>query len=409
MPPSVKNVLIGIFVIAAMCIIAYMLLFLHPKVGDNAKTIRVRFTDVDKVNVGTRVTFAGRPVGEVISIQELPEARTGRTTEKGDIYVYELVLKVDSSVDIFNSDTIGLRTSGLLGERNVEINPQPLQPGQHLRNVEEEILYAEITTSVEETMKEIGELTKKFGVVLDDLHDFMLEIKKDEIVHFMKKSVENVIQITDSLNHPEKWEQTLNNIVHISEKSSLTVDNFHIISERLKTSTEDIALIMEDIQTTTQNAVVFSEKANVIIDHTLQGEGSVGKLFMKDDSYLRFKSILHKGEVVMNDINTYGLLFHSNKRWQRLQAKRLGMLEKLSNPMLFNNYFNDEITLIGDSLSRVSFALDEAESYPQSLLCDPKFTKQFAELLQQVEQMSENLKMYNEQIVDQDKCPCMNE
>src|SRR5947209_20418902 len=100
MAASIKNILIGIFVLTAIGIIVFMVLFLHPSVGDNAKTLRVRFTDIDKVNVGTRVTFAGRPVGEVVSIQELPDARTNRISKNGDIYVYELVLKVDSAVDV---------------------------------------------------------------------------------------------------------------------------------------------------------------------------------------------------------------------------------------------------------------------------------------------------------------------
>ena len=35
----------------------------------------------------------------------------------------------------------------------------------------------------------------------------------------------------------------------------------------------------------------------------------------------------------MNDITTYGLLFQLDKRWQRLQGRRLRLLEKLSSPM----------------------------------------------------------------------------
>ena len=56
-----------------------------------------------------------------------------------------------------------LRTSGLLGERNIEITPLPLIPGEKLQNIENQVLYAEQTTSVEDTMKQFGELSKKFG------------------------------------------------------------------------------------------------------------------------------------------------------------------------------------------------------------------------------------------------------
>ncbi len=391
MASSIKNILIGIFVISAIGIIVFILLFLHPSVGDNAKTLRVRFTDIDKVNVGTRVTFAGKPVGEVISIRELPDARTNRIAKNGDIYVYELVLKVDSGVDVFNTDVISLRTSGLLGERNIEINPRPLQLGEKLQNVENEVLYAAVATSVEDTMATIEVLAKKFDVVLDDFHEMMLEIKKNEIVLKIAKTADNIVDITTALNQPEKWKASLDNVLTLSERANQswtkvdqTIDEFHI---------------------TGRNAELFTQKANEIIDYTRQGKGTLGQLFIGDDLYLRLKSIMHKGEITMNDINRYGLLFHLDKRWQRIQGERLRLLEKLSTPAEFAKYFNQEVDQISSSISRVNIVLNESECYPQSLMFNPKFTERFSDLLRKVEEMEETLKIYNEQIVSQENIP----
>lgn len=412
MPTSIKNILIGIFVITAIGIVIFILLFLHPSVGDNAKTLRVRFNDIDKVNVGTRVTYAGKPVGEVISIEELPEARTSRTAKNGEIFVYELVLKVDSGVDVFNTDVITLRTSGLLGERNIEIDPQPLKPGEALKKVEDEVLYAAISTSVEDTMKQIGALSEKFGVVLDDFHEFMSEIKKEAIVNKVSKSADNILEITENLNQKEKWHQILDNLVKVSERvnhSWNTVDasiqNAYSLSDRANQSWTTVDRTISDFQATAQNANVFAEKANQIIDYTRQGKGNVGQLFVGDDLYLRLKSILHKGEVVMDDMNHYGLLFHLDKRWQRLQGRRLRLLEKLCNPNEFAKYFNEEMDQISSSLSRVSVVLNESECYPQSLIYNPQFTQRFSELLRRVENMEQTLKIYNEQVISQDQLP----
>lgn len=434
MPASIKNILIGIFVITAIAVIVFMLLFLHPSVGDNAKTLRVRFTDIDKVNVGTRVTFAGKPVGEVISIQELPDARTNRVGYHGDIYVYELVLKVDSGVDVFNTDHILLRTSGLLGERNIEINPQPLKPGEKLQKVEDEILYAAHAASVEDTMKQIGDLSQKFGVVLDDFHNLMGDIKQNDVVGKISRSVDNVLGITDALNQPEKWRQALDNILTFTERvnhswhtvdTSLqniysltdrahrswttidkTLDNFHELSLRTQRSWNTVDRAFDEFYTTARNAVTFSEKANQIIDYTRQGKGTLGQLFVGDDLYLRLKSIFHKGEVTMGDINTYGLLFHLDKRWQRVQGRRLHLLERLSSPTEFATYFNQEMDQISSSLSRVSMVLNESECCPQSLYCNPKFTQGFSDLLRKVENMEETLKIYNEQVIADDQISC---
>lgn len=371
MAASIKNILIGIFVIMAIAIIIFMLLFLHPSVGDNAKTLRVRFTDIDKVNVGTRVTFAGHPVGEVVSIQEIPSARTSRLSNNGDVYVYELVLKVDSSVDVFNTDEILLRTSGLLGERNIEINPRPLKPGEKLQKVENEVLYAAQPTSVEDTMKQLGELSKKFRVVLDDFHQIMGDIQKEQIVTKIGKSSQNLLDMTDALNQPEKLRQTIDNVLTLSQRvnhswntvdhslqniSHLTdrahrswtildetLNHFHTLCQRANCSWMTVDQTLDNLHTTSRNAVTFSEKANEILDYIRQGKGTLGQLLIGDDLYLRLKSILHKGEVVMNDINAYGVLFHNNKRWQRLQGRRLRLLEKLSTPNEFARYFNQEM------------------------------------------------------------------
>ncbi len=430
MAASIKNILIGIFVITAIAIIVFIFLFLHPSVGDNAKTLRVRFTDLDKVNVGTRVTFAGRPVGEVVSIKEIPSARTGRVSVHGDVYVYELELKVDSGVDVYNTDEIMLRTSGLLGERNIEINPRPLEPGEKLLRVENEVLYAAQPASVEDTMKQIGELSKKFGTVLEDFHNVMDDIKSEQIITKIGRSAQNIQDITDALNEPEKLRQTLNNALTFSERihhsltsfdNSLqniydlterarrswttvdhTLDNFHQLSYRANNSWSTVDQAITGFHTTATNAIAFTEKANQIMENTSQGRGTLGQLFVGDDLYLRLKSILHKGDVVMNDINAYGLLFHNDKRWQRLQSRRLRLLEKLSSPCEFAQYFNQEMDQISTSLSRVTMLLNESDCYPQSLIYNPDFTRRFSDLLRRVENMEESLKMYNEQVIDQE-------
>ena len=120
-----KNFLIGIFVLVGLGILVYILLFLHPKIGDDGQVLRVRFTDIDKVSIGTRVLFAGHPVGEVTNIQEIEDARQSQELYKGEVYIYELTLKIDSGVIVYTTDEISAMTSGLLGERQVLITPKP--------------------------------------------------------------------------------------------------------------------------------------------------------------------------------------------------------------------------------------------------------------------------------------------
>ncbi|MFN0065570.1 MAG: MlaD family protein, partial [Chlamydiales bacterium] len=114
---------LGLFVIFAILVVAWLFLFLRPSVGDGKKTLRIRFTNVGGVTVGTRVTFGGRAVGEVTEINEIYDARSEKSDSLGNVYFFELIAKVDSKIKIYNYDEIEYTTQGLLGEKSVAIIP----------------------------------------------------------------------------------------------------------------------------------------------------------------------------------------------------------------------------------------------------------------------------------------------
>lgn len=431
MVASAKNILIGVFVLIASAIIVFILLFLHPKVGDNEKTLHVRFTDIDKINIGTRVTYAGRPIGEVVEIQELPDSRAAISHHAGEIYIYELVLKVDSSANVYNTDSIAVRTSGLLGEKNIDVTPRPLQAGQKLYLVNDQILYAVPAETIEDTLKQFADLSEKFDQVLDGLNIAIKKFNKDEIVDKIAKSAQNIVEITDALNQPQKWQQTVDNIWRLSEQANETwsgsidpafrnfnqlteraheswttldeaLEGFHRLSSSANQSWVSVDNTLQQLQTTCSNACEFTQGIKEIIDYTKSGQGTIGRLFMGDDIYLRLRSIFHKGQTIANDINNFGILFQTNRRWQRLNAKRINLLGQLSSPKQFNQYFSGEVDEISTSLSQVSMILNKTACYPQSLLQDPAFLERFSDLLKRVRDVEDALEMYNEQVVDQE-------
>lgn len=360
MGDQVKNMMIGIFVIAAFAIIIFMILFLNPNVGDEGKVIKVRFADIDKISIGTRVTFGGKPVGEVIRIEEIDLGANPRMARDGTVYIYELTLALDSSVDVYTTDEITSRTSGLLGEKSVSIMPMPPKEGQKLILVKDQILYAAETGSVESTLKEFKELSDKIELTLDGFIEAFDELRKQKVWENIGRSVSNVKDITDALNKPEQLSQAVDNVAEITKN--------------------------------TNNLVVNVSK----------GEGSVGKMLVKDDLYLRISSLLSKADTTLNDVNHYGILFHLDKGWQRLRARRLNLMQQLSSPQEFRNYFNDEMDSIVTSLERVSMVLekDSFETCCDELWLDPEYIKVYAELLRRVAMLEEYLQMYNQQVVD---------
>lgn len=360
MPDRIKNLLIGIFVATASGIIIFMLMFLHPFIGDEGQTLRVLFTDIEKVNVGTRVLFAGRPVGEVIAIHEVEDATIHRNSVKGDVYAYELVLSIDSSVKVYNTDKILLKTAGLLGEKSVAIDPEPLKPGQVLHLIgKNEIIYSEQVGSVEDAFREFKEVADKLDIFLEKANEAIEILNNNKTWENLSQSASNIRDVTDRL--VDSWDEvdkTISNIETIS-------DNFEVVSTNIR-----------------------------------EGKGTIGKLVSTDDLYLRLASLLNKGETVFDDINHYGILFHLDKGWQRLRARRMNLLEKLSTPQEFRNYFNDEVDQIQTALSRVSMVIDKSSNcYGYDCLIEnAEFSKVFAELMRRVTALEEELRMYNNQL-----------
>lgn len=388
MADQLKNVMIGIFVLAAVAIIIFALMFLHPSVGDERRVLRVRFVNIDKISVGTRVTFAGKPVGEVAAIHELKDAIVERKPRNGLIYVYELILHVDSNVNVFNTDEISARTSGLLGEKSVVIIPNPPKPDQELRIVNDEILYATEVGSVEDTLKEFKNMAGKFDSALDSINVFFTEVQDEQIVKKAGNVLQNINEITAALDQPEKLSQT--------------VENIHAFSQRVHKSWDTVDIALSDLSDASRNIDRITRDGIDIVTHVKKGRGSVGRLLMTDQLYLKFNSLLSKGETVLNDINHYGLLYNLDKGWQRLRARRLNLLYKLSTPQEFRNFFNDELDQINTSLTRV-YSIVEQSNFAApccSLFENFEFQKVYAELLRRVTDTEEALKMYNQQLVD---------
>jgi phospholipid/cholesterol/gamma-HCH transport system substrate-binding protein len=383
MGDQLKNALIGIFVIAACAIVVFMLLFLHPSIGDERKIFYIRFANIDKISVGTRVTFAGKPAGEVYHIKELESVRTERKGHGGYIYAYELEIRVDSGVNIFNTDQIAAKTSGLLGEKSVAIIPLPAQPGQiPTLIIEKDVLYADESGSLEEAIKSVRDVATKFEGALDAITETFSEIKERKIWEHIGKTAANLNDISSSID-PQQLRRTVDNV---QDLSALALKSW------------------ANVDATILNAKDITSRGKEIINHVARGEGSFGKILYNDELYLRLKGLISKAEITFNDINHYGLLFNSDKGWQRLRARRLNLLQKLSSPQEFQNYFNDEVDQISTSISRVAMILDNSGIQPPCnlLLQDPEYVKVYSDLLRRITDLEESIQMYNQQVINTD-------
>lgn len=392
---SLKNLFVGIFVLGAITILVCTIMFLKPSVGDERQTIYVRFSDINRITVGTRVLFGGRPVGEVAAIEEIKDARSQPTDELGRVYFYQLTLKIDSKTKVFNTDEITLQTSGLLGEKSIAIIPKAPPLGVTPQLVTNQPVYADSVDPFQNALVEFSELSgsmeeafkglskwitqhgeslassiQSFGSASSSIDQVATSINEEKVISSMKKSID---QFGDTLSQVEKT------ICELEEKETFT--NVAAAVKNLKNASRNFELVSQDL---------------------VEGKGTLGRLLVDEDLYLNTNAILTKVNTLINDINHYGLLFHLNKRWQRIRVQKVGLQNALHTPQSFRAYFEEEVDEISTAMGRLSMLIQQAKescTY-ECVFQSEEFKRDFAQLLRQADQLSDNLRLYNQQLLN---------
>jgi len=393
MGEQTKNMLVGFFILAACALTVSLILFLKPSVGDGKKTYVVRFSNINKIGVGTQVMFAGKPVGEVVAVDEIYDARKQPNDTIGRLYFYQLVIKVDSSINIYSTDDVSIQTSGLLGEKSIAITPKVPPKGVTPRLITNQPIYAESLDPIENAFNQLSRLSDEMKVSFKFLNEW-LDKNSEHLTQAVTSFRDAMHEISIAIGDFNR-EEILKDVKGGIDSFTSVMNQVHgFIDEMQKENT------FSNIAETVKNIKIASQNVNIITDDIASGRGTVGKLIKNDDMYLRVTAILSKMDTLMNDVNHYGVLFHLNKSWQRERLQRVTLIHSLDSPVTFKNYFEKEIDDVNMAMSRLSMVIQKAESNPkkESILKDGAFREDFAQLLRDVDQLSSNLKLYNEQL-----------
>ena len=284
MPEASKNIAIGSLVALALGLVLWVLLFLHPSFGDGKFRLHVRFSDIEKITLGTRVTYVGRPVGQVVKIEQVPEEARFASTNPDAIYIYDLTLAIDSHVPLYDSDEITVGTSGLMGERFISVIPRRPKNHQATPLAYDEVIYSSKAPSMSDAFSQMSRVAIKAEETLEVLTSLVKE-NRDELDSTM-----------DSLKSASS---ELNTLLVAANKANI-------------------------IETLSNASVQFDrtmQETHALITKVAGGEGSVGKLLVSDDFYAKTADVMNKLDLLMNDVTHYGVLFHLDKRWQRDQKR----------------------------------------------------------------------------------------
>ncbi|MBM3193046.1 MAG: MCE family protein [Chlamydiae bacterium] len=392
MANQLKNMLIGLFVIIAAFLIIGIILFIKPSVGDGKQVIKVRFSNINGINIGTPVTYAGKTIGEVADIAQVTSAREQAVNQFGQVYPYLLTLHVDSNYTIFTTDEITVQTQGLLGEKYVAIIPKHLKVGQVTHIItSKDLIYADANDLLESAMNEISLLSQK---------------------------IEEALNVVIAWVH--KYGDTLGSAIHsldvtISEagktlKDFNELDIIHDVKNATKNFANTFSQIDESL-TELKNKAFFGNMANIVANTSSittdikNGKGTLGKIITDDGLYLQVNALMTKANTLITDINQYGLLFHYNHEWQRGRVKLMRESNQIKDAKAFQFYMDTQINQINTTLERMSLLTNRLST--EQLADNPRFKKKFAELMNQLNGIQENIKLYNQELFDiQSKDSC---
>ncbi|RDB31637.1 MlaD family protein [Candidatus Similichlamydia laticola] len=329
MREGTRNTLVGLFIVSGTFILLSLALFLRPNLGDGKRILRVRFHEIDRLAVGSRVCFAGKSIGRIVDVQYVPDCRYKSRDSQGRIYPFELTLSVDSVAKILKTDEIFAHNIGLLGERVVFI--RPIQTNQPIEETQEqEVFWAQPSVDFEEVLahahhllEKIQVLEKKFVLFLEGTNTFL-------------QTFDLTAQAIDFPNLQEK----ISSLIQLISDKVLD----HEVLQEVQSAARQITSFFQSIQETLiylsniegmENSLLSESLrlAQQIVEGLNSGQGTLGKLLQSDEAHRNLLELFEQATQLVEGIKKYGVFFQNNREWKRLlqeqeRVKRLQQTEK---------------------------------------------------------------------------------
>jgi phospholipid/cholesterol/gamma-HCH transport system substrate-binding protein len=289
-----------------------------------------------------------------------------------------------------------MRSTGLMGERSVAILPKAAPPGQVAKKIEHEVMTANSVDPLDNTFLQISKVATRIDRTVG-----IFETWFEQNESALSSTIQSADQLMTHASAVCAQVEEHNVVASLKETSMLLSDNLRSIKESLENDR-----LLQKIASLTSRAEQTVELLNTegaeTLSHLRQttrdlagGVGTLGRLIVSDDFYLRVNSLFSKAETLMNDVNHYGLLFQYDKHWQRARTRKANLLKALDTPREFRDYFEGEVDSITTSLGRLGELMDKASLEQDRLSQDETFKKQFSNLMRQVQSLSDNIQLYN--------------
>jgi phospholipid/cholesterol/gamma-HCH transport system substrate-binding protein len=202
--------------------------------------------------------------------------------------VAQLTLRIDPGVTLYSDASAGIRTTGLLGDKFLEIKvgslPPTLKDGDTIRYIDEFI--------------DIDDMFRNFDNLSQNINQMVTALTEPEVKDSLRQAAINLKDISDSLKNVVTGnEQRLDRI--IAKMDSLTtsldelvatnkaplsnsISNIEELTASLKTMLEENKENINNLVTKTSATM---DSINVVAKKVEKGEGTIGKLVHDEKLY----------------------------------------------------------------------------------------------------------------------------
>jgi phospholipid/cholesterol/gamma-HCH transport system substrate-binding protein len=279
---------VGIFVIIALALLAYLLLKTEemPWKKEQGYIVKAQFDNIAGLVTGAEVRVSGFKVGSVQEIILKPPK-------------VEVTMLIIQGVNIHSDARAAVSTIGLLGEKYIEINPgsqfQPVVgPNGYITGIR--------PTSIDQMVGVLNSIGEEIKLTVETIKGIVgSEESQTKFYAFLDTFDRLSTHLRElSAENKEKINDTFTSIQKISEELSESIpDTAHNLQQLVKTTNditkenkEALKAAIDNFNTISKKLDQTVEQINQILEKVNRGEGTVGKLLTDDDTHKKIKSTL---------------------------------------------------------------------------------------------------------------------
>lgn len=296
------EVFVGLFLLIGFLVIGAMVITIG-RVGQSLRKyylINVEFPNAGGLVKGSDVLLAGARIGHVAE----PPRLTGKS------YTVTVQLNIRDDVKIPRKSTFIVGSSGLLGDRYVDVIPEENFDPNDVRNPGETITGTRATG--------LDDLTLKGGVVMDQLSAELEAIKKmtasineqllaEKNLKNLEATFENLRTLTnDFTESSKKLDAVLDSAQGAVDSAKGTIKTADGAASELRNAIADFRKVAVGATKTIDSAKTFLDSGQSLLKQAREGNGALGTLISDRETAENLKALII-------NLRRSGVLFYKNR------------------------------------------------------------------------------------------------